>query len=64
MRDRSIRVRFSLWTGLLLFLGFLIFGSFFYLRLSAELTNSFDETLRITAAQILADVEQDLIGAS
>jgi two-component system OmpR family sensor kinase len=61
MRDRSIRVRFSLWTGLLLFLGFLIFGSFFYLRLSAELTNSFDETLRITAAQILADVEQDLI---
>ena len=54
---KTLRVRFALWTAGLLFGALVIFGIFVYANMSRSLATGVDDTLHLTAMQLLAEVE-------
>jgi signal transduction histidine kinase len=56
---KTLRVRFALWTAGLLLGALVIFGIFVYVSMSRSLATAVDETLHLTAMQLLAEVEVD-----
>lgn len=56
-RLKTLRVRFALWTAGLLFATLVLFGLFVYANMSHSLATAVDETLRLTALQLIAEVE-------
>ncbi len=53
-RYNTIRVRFALWTAVLLIIALVGFGIFVYLILGSELARSVDDSLQLSAAQAIA----------
>ena len=56
-RLNMLRVRFALWTAGLLFAALVLFGLFVYANMSHNLATAVDETLRLIAIQLIAEVE-------
>jgi heavy metal sensor kinase len=56
-RLKTLRVRFALWTAGLLCAALVLFGLFVYTNMSHSLTMAVDETLHLTALQLMAEVE-------
>ncbi len=56
-RLKTLRVRFALWTAGLLFAALVLFGLFVYANMSHSLTATVDETLQLTAIDLIAEVE-------
>ena len=56
-RLKTLRVRFALWTAGLLFGALVIFGIFVYANMSRSLATVVDETLHLTAMQLIAEIE-------
>lgn len=54
---KTLRVRFTLWTGSLLLATFLLFGLFVYISFARGLYRSRDDALQLTAAQALATLK-------
>lgn len=55
-RFKTLRFRFALWTALLLFIVLLLFGSFVYVSLWRGLSNSIDDSIRLSSSQAIAAV--------
>lgn len=53
---RTLRVRFALWTAGFLLAALLLFGAFVYANMSHSLVTPVDETLRLSAMQLQAEV--------
>lgn len=56
MKHNTLRIRFALWTALLILFVLLIFGVYVYFSMAHSLQNALDETLRVTASQIIASL--------
>ncbi len=56
-RLKTLRVRFALWTASLLLVALVLFGLFVYANMSLSLAASLDDSLRLTAAQLAAEVD-------
>ncbi len=54
---KTLRVRFALWTAGLLLVALMLFGLFVYANMSRSLASAVDETLRLTALQLIAETE-------
>lgn len=54
---RTLRVRFALWTAGFLLAALILFGLFVYLNMSYSLVTPVDETLHLTAMQLLAEID-------
>ncbi len=55
-RFRTLRVRFAVWTGGLLLIVLVLFGAFVYFSMWQGLSNSIDDSLRLSASQAIAAV--------
>lgn len=53
---KTLRVRFALWTAGFLLATLLLFGAFVYANMSHSLVTTVDESLRLSAMQLLAEV--------
>jgi signal transduction histidine kinase len=51
---RSLRVRFAIWTTVLILLLLAAFGTFVYFNLSRSLTSAVDDSLAVSAAQVFS----------
>ncbi len=58
-RLKTLRVRFALWMAGLLLTALMLFGLFVYANMSRSLARAVDETLRLTALQLIAEVEAE-----
>lgn len=56
-RLRTLRIQVALWTAGLLFATLVLFGAFVYSNMSYSLGAAGDETLRLTALQLMAEAE-------
>jgi heavy metal sensor kinase len=54
---RTLRVRFALWTAGFLLAALTLFGLFVYFNMSYSLATPVDETLHLTAMQLLAEID-------
>lgn len=54
---RTLRVRFALWTAGFLLAALILFGLFVYLTMSYSLATPVDQTLHLTAMQLLAEID-------
>lgn len=54
---KTLRVRFALWVGLLLFVVLVGFGVYVYFRMLHNLTSAVDDYLRLSATQAMVAVE-------
>jgi heavy metal sensor kinase len=52
-RIRSLRVRFAIWTTILILVLLAAFGTFVYFNLSRSLTSAVDDSLALSAAQVV-----------
>ena len=59
MKNRTLRVRFSLWVAAMLFLVLVAFGVFVYLSMAESLSSAIDESLRLSALQAIAAVNSE-----
>jgi heavy metal sensor kinase len=59
MKISSLRARFATWTALLILLVLVIFGVYVYFRLAGGLYASLDDSLRVSASQIIASLNVD-----
>ena len=55
-RLKTLRVRFALWTGGLLLIVMVLFGTFVYISMWQGLSSSIDDSLRLSASQAIAAV--------
>lgn len=60
-RLKTLRARFALWTAGWLLLVLILSGTFIYLGFARGLARSIDDSLRLTAAQILLDVDDETL---
>ncbi len=56
-RLKTLRVRFALWTAGLLLIALALFSLFVYANMSRSLAASLDDSLRLTATQLVAEVD-------
>ena len=56
---KTLRMRFAVWTALLLLAGFAAFGSFVYFRLRLSLYQGVDEVLRLSATQAMGGINYE-----
>ena len=56
---KTLRLRFAMWTVLLLLAGFVAFGGFVYLRLYRSLYQGVDDVLRLSAAQAMGSINYE-----
>src|SRR5215210_7338109 len=55
-RFSTLRLRFALWVAVWLFLLLVAFGAYVYHRLSDDLSDSVDDSLRLSASQAIATI--------
>ncbi|MCX6049006.1 MAG: ATP-binding protein [Chloroflexi bacterium] len=55
-RFSTLRLRFALWVAVWLFLLLVAFGAYVYHRLSDDLSDSIDDSLRLSASQAIATI--------
>ena len=56
-RLQTLRVRFALWTAGLLVVALVLFGFYVYANMSRNLATALDDSLRLTGAQLAAEVD-------
>jgi heavy metal sensor kinase len=56
MKLNTLRVRFALWTALLILLVLAVFGAYVYFSMARGLYTALDDTLRVSASQITASL--------
>lgn len=54
---RTLRIRFALWTAGFLLAALILFGLFVYFTMSYSLATPVDQTLHLTAMQLLAEID-------
>lgn len=54
---RTLRIRFALWTAGFMIAALILYGLFVYVNMSYSLATPVDETLHLTAMQLLAEIE-------
>jgi heavy metal sensor kinase len=59
MKFNTLRTRFALWTALLILLVLAVFGAYVYISMSRGLYAALDETLNVSASQIMASLNVD-----
>ena len=60
-RLKTLRVRFALWTTGWLLLVLMLSGAFIYVNFAHRLAQSIDDALRLTAARILVDIDDETL---
>jgi nitrate/nitrite-specific signal transduction histidine kinase len=58
---KTLRVRFALWTAGWLLLVLVLLGTFIYISFARAQAQSIDDALRLTAAQILLDIDDETL---
>lgn len=56
---KTLRARFTLWTTSFLLIVIVLFGTFIYFKLSQELSQNVDNTLRLTTSQIISSFNEE-----